>query len=205
MMDTLAGLRVGALALARPTFDVPFAESVARAAFASLDTLGARIVGPRDLLFDAAAAETAVAALEGERLDALLVLQVTFTDASMTVALARRITAPLVLWSFPEPRTGGRLRLNALCGINLAGHALGRAGRRYGYVHAPPDAPDLAARLGAALAVGGELGRPRPRQSRQGIRSSPRGIPRIPVRPACSPKQPRKLPRPPTCRPVSSR
>jgi L-fucose isomerase-like protein len=39
----------------------------------------------------------------------------------------------------PEERTGGRLRLNSLCGINLAAHALTRAGRRYDYVYAAPD------------------------------------------------------------------
>ncbi|MCB1454596.1 MAG: fucose isomerase, partial [Rhizobiaceae bacterium] len=41
----------------------------------------------------------------------------------------------------PEPHTGGRLRLNSLCGINLAGHALTRAGYRYAYVYAEPTDP----------------------------------------------------------------
>jgi len=126
--------RIGVVALARPTFDVPFAEEVAAEAFAALDGLDAKLVGPRTLLFDAAEAEAAVETLKAEPLDLLLILQVTFTDATMTVALARAVDAPVAIWAFPEPRTGGRLRLNSLCGLNLAGHALGRAGQDCAYL-----------------------------------------------------------------------
>jgi L-fucose isomerase-like protein len=45
----------------------------------------------------------------------------------------------LLLWAVPEGHTGGRLRLNSLCGINLAAHALTRAGHRYKTIFAPPD------------------------------------------------------------------
>src|SRR5919112_19561 len=69
--------RIVVLALARPTFDVPFAEQVAAKAFAALDRSGHALVGSRELLFDAAAAERAMAALKGQSLDVLLLLQVT--------------------------------------------------------------------------------------------------------------------------------
>ncbi|NNG05241.1 MAG: hypothetical protein HKM95_14250, partial [Inquilinus sp.] len=130
----MARPRIGVLPLARPTFDVPFAEATAEAAFATLDRLDAEIVGARDLLFDPAATESALSVLAGERLDLLLVLQVTFTDAGMAEAAARAVDAPIVLWAFPESRSGGRLRLNSLCGINLAAHALGILGRAYGWL-----------------------------------------------------------------------
>jgi L-fucose isomerase-like protein len=72
-----------------------------------------------------------------------------------------------VLWAAPEERTGGRLRLNSLCGINLAGHALTRAHRRYDYLYAPSqDAAALErlrtlAKAGRALRLlkGARLGR----------------------------------------------
>lgn len=151
--------RIGILALARPTFDVPFAEENADAAFAALDAAGHALVGPRALLFDAAAAEAAMAALAGEALDALLVLQVTFTDASMTVKIAETAAAPPALWAFPEPRTGGRLRLNSFCGLNLAAHALGRAGKRFAWLYSAPDAPGIRDSLGALV---GGAARPAP-------------------------------------------
>jgi L-fucose isomerase-like protein len=131
-------MAIGVLALARPTFDVPYAEEMAAKAFATLDAAGLKTIGPRTLLFDADAAK---------KLDALLLLQVTFTDASMTLELAGSIKAPLAIWAFPEPRTGGRLRLNSFCGLNLAGHALGRAGVNYRYLFQDADKP-----LGAGLA-----------------------------------------------------
>jgi L-fucose isomerase-like protein len=156
----MSAKRYGVLALARPTFDVPFAEEMAAKAFAALDAAGIATVGPRTLLFDADAARVAAAGLRNEALDGLLLLQVTFTDASMTLELAREIAAPLTIWAFPEPRTGGRLRLNSFCGLNLAGHALGRAGVAYSYLYRDPAEPLGAALPAASARAGANAGSP---------------------------------------------
>lgn len=138
----------GVAALARPTFDVPFAEEMKRRAFAALDAAGIRTVGPRELLFDRAAAERALAEIAAAGpIDLMLILQVTFTDATMTVEIARGSKVPLAVWAVPEPRAGGRLRLNAYCGLNLAAHALGRAGVAHGWLYADPGEAGLAQRL----------------------------------------------------------
>lgn len=153
-------MRLAVLPLARATFDVPYAEEIARKAFATLDGEGLAIVGSRRLLFDAAAAQEALAAIADERLDGVLLLQVTFTDASKTARIAQAVAAPLVIWAFPEPRVGGRLRLNAFCGLNLALHALGRAGLPAGWLYRAPDAPDAAAVLRGAIAAAAKRGPP---------------------------------------------
>lgn len=127
--------RVGVLALARPTFDVPYAEQVSATAMNTLAGLDAELVGSADLLFDAAATEHALSQFDGQQLDALLLLQVSFTDSSMTEAIGARFDAPIILWTFPEERTGGRLRLNSFCGVNLAAYALVKAGSDFDYVH----------------------------------------------------------------------
>jgi L-fucose isomerase-like protein len=143
-------LTYGVAVLARPTFDVPFAEEMKNRAFAALEAAGIRTVGPRELLFDRAAAEQAVAQIAAAGpIDLLLILQITFTDATMTVKLAREATTPIAIWAVPEPRRGGRLRLNAYCGLNLAAHALGRAGIAHGALYADPSAPGLADSLRA--------------------------------------------------------
>jgi L-fucose isomerase-like protein len=143
-------LTYGVAALARPTFDVPFAEEMKSHAFAALESAGIRVLGSRDLLFDRAAAEKAIADIRAQGpIDLLLILQITFTDATMTVKLARESDCPLAVWAVPEPRIGGRLRLNAFCGLNLAAHALGRAGVNYGWLYADPRETGLAARLTA--------------------------------------------------------
>lgn len=140
----------GVVALARPTFDVPFAEQTKDAAFAALEAAGIRVVGPRELSFDRAAAEAALEKInEQGAIDLLLILQVTFTDATMTVKLARESKVPIAIWALPEPRIGGRLRLNAYCGLNLAAHALGRAGVAHGSLYAAPAAAGLAESLRA--------------------------------------------------------
>lgn len=139
---------IGVVAIARSTFDVPLAESVHAAALTTLGELGVEVVGPPVLVYAPEELAAVEAALRGRPLDRLLVLQVTFADAGMLLALAAAVPAPIVLWGFPEERRGGRPRLNSLCGINLAAHALGRAGRSFGWLYAPPT--DKAA-LGRAL------------------------------------------------------
>jgi L-fucose isomerase-like protein len=146
--DTM--LTYGVAALARPTFDVPFAEQMKERAFEALKAAGIRTVGPRALLFDRAAAESAIAEISAAGpIDLLLILQITFTDATMTVKLARESRTPLAIWAVPEPRSGGRLRLNAYCGLNLAAHALGLADVAHGSLYADPSAPGLAESLRA--------------------------------------------------------
>ena len=130
---------IGILPLARATFDVAFAEEMLTGMVAALHATGHRIVGPRRLLLDAEATRAAMAALAGEAITDLLVLQVTFTDAEMVAEAASAFSQPLAIWAVPEPRLGGRLRLNAFCGLNLAAHALGLRGRAFSWLYAAPD------------------------------------------------------------------
>lgn len=139
--------KVGIIALGRGTFDVAYAEEVLASALATLRAADVELVGSTALMFDADAVTAAIPALKAQPLDLLLLLQVTFTDATMTVELAKAIDAPLMMWSFPEDRTGGRLRLNSFCGVNLAAHALSRQGSSLDYVHARADDPAAAAKI----------------------------------------------------------
>jgi L-fucose isomerase-like protein len=150
--------RIGVLAVGRDTFDVPYAQEVLAKAWRALAGLHVEIVGEQKILFDAHEARAALSILKGQALDLVLQLQVTFTDASMTLEIAGELDAPLVMWSFPEPRTGGRLRLNSFCGINLAAHALSRVALAYDYVHGHPDDADALVRI-QALALAGAVKR----------------------------------------------
>ncbi|PHP67015.1 hypothetical protein CSC94_10685 [Zhengella mangrovi] len=132
-------MTIGLLPLGRPTFDVDFANEKLAAMLARLDATGQAFTGPRHLLFDAGQTREAIAELRAAGISSLLILQVTFTDASMTVEAARALDVPLAIWAVPEPRLGGRLRLNAFCGLNLASHALGLNGRAFGWLYADPE------------------------------------------------------------------
>ena len=133
-----SSLRIGFVPLGRSTFDTALAAQVTAEVRQALTAAGCTLIGPESLVMDAAAVQAATAALSGQPLDLLLIFQATFADSTMAVGLAQAVDAPLLLWAVPEARSGGRLRLNSLCGINLAAHGLARSGLRYDYVYAAP-------------------------------------------------------------------
>lgn len=132
--------RIGFLGLARDTFDVALAEQTASTARASLSACGFEIAGGDGdgLLLGADEARAAARRAVADGAQALVAAQLTFADAGAICEVGEESDAPLVLWAFPEPRTGGRLRLNSPCGVNLAAHALGRRGRAFGCLYCEP-------------------------------------------------------------------
>jgi len=147
-------LTLGFVALARPTFDVALAQEVTEQARALLSTAGFTLEGPTGLVSTMETARAAAEDLCARPLDALVIFQATFADSSLAMALAEALTGPIVLWAVPEARTGGRLRLNSFCGINLAAHSLKRAGREYDYLYAPADDARVLPRLRAWAQAG---------------------------------------------------
>lgn len=134
--------RIGVVAVGRPTFDVEYANEIFDKAWASLASLPVEIVGEKALHFDSDPALAAFATVNAAGVDMLLLLQVTFTDSSVCAEIAKSLDVPLVLWTFPEERTGGRLRLNSFCGVNLASHTLSRMQKTLDNVHGAPDSPE---------------------------------------------------------------
>lgn len=142
--------RIGVIAVGRSTFDVAYAQQVFDQAWSALQRLDATLVGEPRIHYEADAALAAYAVLKAADVDMLLVVQVTFTDAAVVTAIAQTLDVPLVLWTFPEPRTGGRLRLNSFCGANLASHTLSRRGGSLENVHGAPDSVEALAQIGDA-------------------------------------------------------
>jgi L-fucose isomerase-like protein len=130
--------KVAFVSIIRTTFDVPLAEQMTSQARARLNDAGYALIGDAAPLTTLEEAQECAAALSNREIDLLLIFQATFADSTMVMALAHAIDAPFVLWAVPEEHTGGRLRLNSLCGINLAGHALTRAGIHYAHIYGLP-------------------------------------------------------------------
>ncbi len=139
--------RIGVVAVGRPTFDVDYAKEIFDQAWASLASLPVEIVGEKALHFESDQALAAYAAVNAAGIDMLLLLQVTFTDSSVCAEIAKSLGVPLVLWTFPEERTGGRLRLNSFCGVNLASHTLSRMQKKLDNVHGAPDSAESLRKL----------------------------------------------------------
>ncbi len=127
--------RIGVLALARPTFDVPFAEEVAAKAFAALDAAGVKTVGPRALHVRRGGGKGGTRRVEDAGRRSPVAAAGDLHRCDHDGRTRQTAKAPLAIWAFPEPRAGGRLRLNSFCGLNLALHALGRAGKSASYLY----------------------------------------------------------------------
>ena len=134
----MESLRIAFFPLIRTTFDVPLAEEMIRQARIALRTAGFEVIEPEKPINDLAQAQAAARDLLTSEVDLLLIYQATFADSTMVTALVENSEAPIFLWAIPEEWSGGRLRLNSLCGINLAGHALTLRGRKYHYAYASP-------------------------------------------------------------------
>ncbi len=135
----MENITIGFVSIARPTFDMTLAVQNSESVYQKLITFGFRLAGTAKPIATLDEAVEAAPLVQSASIDLLIILQATFADSLMAVKLAELVDAPMLLWAIPEARTGGRLRSNSLCGINLAGHALTRAGHRYDYVYAEPE------------------------------------------------------------------
>ena len=115
---------IGYLALARETFDVEFAESKFSKGKDILQSISKKAIGFDKLVTNDDIAEEALAFFKDNDCEKIFLFQTTFTDAKFLLNFAKSIQKPICIVSFPEPRTGGRLRLNSVCGLNLAMHSL---------------------------------------------------------------------------------
>jgi L-fucose isomerase-like protein len=147
-------LKIAFVPIARRTFDIPFAREVADKAKVALGSDSLELVSPTNLVTDRFGVEQVTKDLTDVEIDLVVVFQATFADSSMVTALAGALEAPIFLWAVPEPHSGGRLRLNSLCGINLAGHALTRTGSSYGYAYSAPDDPATLGKITAYAKAG---------------------------------------------------
>ena len=115
---------IGYLGLARETFDVPFAMSKFLEGKKVLRNIFTEIKGIDYLITNNELSDKAFKYFKHNNSKKIIIFQTTFTDAKFLLHFARKINKPLCIIAFPEPRTGKRLRLNSVCGLNLGMHSL---------------------------------------------------------------------------------
>ena len=155
-------MRLATIGLARATFDTELAQSTFEAMLRAIDSAGHEVLGPRELCLEESDAIVRVAAALKQQPDAILLLQATFTDAGAVSEIAGSTDLPLLIWAVPEPRAGGRLRLNSFCGLNLASHALSLRSRNFGWIYCNPSDANAICELNELLAGKRESGRLEP-------------------------------------------
>jgi hypothetical protein len=141
-------MRVALVALARPTFDLAYAERNFQGARQLLQELGSEVVGPAKLIMT----PEDVAEVKLPASDLYILLNASFSDASPAVELLSKVPGPILGWSMREPgENGERLKLNSMCGVNLAAHALLSSGQTIRHLHGNFDEPEVKIALAAAL------------------------------------------------------
>ena len=115
---------IGCLSLARETFDIKFASNKLVKTKNIIKKLNSKFVFFDDLITNDHVGNDALKFFEKNKCTKFVVLQSTFTDAKFISSFVKKFKKPLIFISFKEKRTGGRLRLNSLCGVNLALHSL---------------------------------------------------------------------------------
>ena len=140
---------VALVALARPTFDLGCAQANFDSARALLIELGATVVGPAELVMTV----EDVAAVTLPDAELHILFMASFSDASPAVELLGKVKGPILGWSMREPgEVGERLKLNSMCGVNLAAHALMNVGQSIRHIHGNADEPQVRAAIKDALA-----------------------------------------------------
>ncbi|CAN2222717.1 FucI L-fucose isomerase and related proteins [Candidatus Nanopelagicaceae bacterium] len=140
---------VALVALARPTFDLTCAQANFDSARSLLIELGATVVGPDQLVMTV----DDVAAVKLPSADLHILFMASFSDASPAVELFGKVKGPVLGWSMREPgEVGERLKLNSMCGVNLAAHALMDAGQSIRHIHGNADEAKVRSAIKDALA-----------------------------------------------------
>ncbi len=154
MTSTIDRHRILVVPIGRPTFDLELGTQQVGAATAVLAGLGPVHLDDQRILTDIgevdAVLDGALDSIAGAP-DVVVVLQATFSDSSLVGRVATRLGVPIVVWSFPEARTGDRLRLNSLCGANLAAYLLRRRPHRVEFVHVDPSVESAADTIARAI------------------------------------------------------
>ena len=115
---------IGYLALARDTFDINYALDNKKRFEKFIDIFDIKYSHFKELITDDETGKKAIRYFKKLNCSKYIIAQTTFTDAKFITSFAKTFNKPIHLISFKEPRTGKRLRLNSLCGVNLAMHSL---------------------------------------------------------------------------------
>ena len=115
---------IGCFSLARETFDIEFAKKKLVKTKKIIKNLNKNINFFDDLITDEKIGKRAIKHFKNIKCSKFIVLQSTFTDAKFISSFVKKFKKPIFFISLKEKRSGGRLRLNSLCGVNLGLHAL---------------------------------------------------------------------------------
>ncbi|MBQ7243306.1 MAG: fucose isomerase [Bacilli bacterium] len=129
--------RIGIVCTVRKTFDYLTAFKLYQQRTAQvMEDTSVEWVNYPEMVIEEAEAEKAGLYFVDQHVDALIIVSATFHLGHLALVLNRVVRKPLLLWGYDElPYDGGKIRLNAVCGVNLNASNLFKAGNDNYIVH----------------------------------------------------------------------
>ena len=122
--------RIGVVCLTRKTYDYVEAYRLFKERSEQLlkdETVDYKIY--QENVIEPDDANKAIHYLSHEEVDAVVIISATFHLGHLALMINDAIKKPILLWGFDElPYNGGKIRLNAVCGVNLNASNLYKAG-----------------------------------------------------------------------------
>ena len=115
---------IGCISLGRETFDINYASKKLIKIKKIINNLSLDICYFDKLITNDETGNNALKFFEKNKCEKYIVIQSTFTDAKFISLFVKKFKKPVLFIVLKEKRTGGRLRLNSLCGVNLGLHSL---------------------------------------------------------------------------------
>lgn len=123
-------IKLGVLCLARKTFDHRAALDIYQKRKEELKAIAdVEWVICDPLVIEVEDAEVAANQLASSQVDGVIIISGTFHLGHLALTIDKIVAKPILLWAFNElPYDGGKIRLNAVCGLNLNASNLYKSG-----------------------------------------------------------------------------
>ena len=124
----------------RPGFDMEWGRRMEERVRGWLPQTGFVIYEPPEKATDDASLRRTMAACDGQRVDAIVLLQTTMGDGRLAPTLAQLWPDPLILWATPENPEGDMISSCSLVGTHNWASVLRQLGHRFELVNGAPEA-----------------------------------------------------------------
>ena len=140
MNEQISQPKVGVIFLGRrrPGFDMEWGKVMEQSVRGWVQQAGFDIFEPSEKVIDDASLRRVMAACEGQKVDAVVLLQTTMGDARLAPTLAQLWPHPLILWATPEKQEGDMISSCSLVGVHCWASVLRQMGHAFEMVYGDP-------------------------------------------------------------------
>jgi L-fucose isomerase-like protein len=140
MKDTKLKVGVVFLGRRRPGFDMEWGKVMEQQVRGWVQKTEFEIFEPSEKVIDDASLRRVMAACDGAKVDAIVLLQTTMGDGRLAPTLAQLWPDPLILWATPEKQEGDMISSCSLVGVHCWASVLRQMGHPFELVYGDPTA-----------------------------------------------------------------